>query len=128
MIRLFFQDISLERKELLAALDRYDDLLYELDPNDDRWGNFQDDVELQARRDAGLEALTREVREIFERLEGEDSASERTVLLLAQAHNTRRARKYLRDRFESDYEPRRWFKRALLALSWPFYTVKKLLS
>jgi hypothetical protein len=128
MLKLFFQDVSLERKELLAALDRYDDLMYELDPNDDWHGDFQHDVGMQARRDAAFEELEQKVREIFERLEGEESASERTVVLLARVNNTRRARRFLRARFDSDYEPRRWFKRVLLAVSWPFYTVKKLLS
>ena len=128
MIRFFFQDVSLERKEILAALDRYDDVMYELDPNNDWNGDFQHDPEKQERREEALESLEQTVHEIFERLEGEDSASERTVILLAQVHNTRRARRYVRSRFESDYEPRRWFKQVLLAVAWPFYAVKKLLS
>jgi hypothetical protein len=127
VFKLFLQDVSPVRKALLTALDRYDDLMYELDPDDSCFlGNLQDDPKKQARRDAELDLIEEDVCDILQSIGG-DHASERLITTLVRAHNTSRARKYIRSRFESDYEPRPWFKRVLLVVAWPFYTAKKLL-
>jgi hypothetical protein len=102
MLHWFLQDVSMARRALLAAIDDYERSILHTTPEE------------------AVAAFERDVGAAFAKFVSPDPKAKLTIVTLIRVDNPRRARTYVRARFEHDFEARAWVERVFSILSWPF--------